>query len=282
MAGSEGPPGAPRSSGHAAWEQHLTGPRQNPRPGRVPPDPGGTPGPGSHLSGPSAHARRTAPPAGLAHRALPAAPSFPPAAILHGKGPSPFCFHARLSPRRGPFPAMAQPGPLRRAPRARRGHRSAGREQRPSLPRDRSSAPRTRLRSPRPTRPGAVAAAPRDCAHRCPGGARPAEHFKASAKCTASLAGRRLINSRASSRLSHEYADRPRCKAGRHVTKELPPPHHLIGRDFLNINEPRRGAKVGARKQNSSAAPPPPPTWGRGAADSAHWLRARRRAGAPL
>ncbi|CAN8201474.1 unnamed protein product [Coccothraustes coccothraustes] len=71
----------------------------------------------------------------------------------------------------------------------------------------RPSAPGTRLRSLRTTRPGTVAAAPRDCAHRYPGGARSTQHFKASAKCTASLAGRRLINARASSRLSYEYAD---------------------------------------------------------------------------
>lgn len=197
-----------------------------------------------------------------ARRHFVSARAFPPAAAPSPSRPSRARSAGPPCPLRAPIGGVGSPGPVSHGTRP--------------------SAPGTQLRSPRPTRPGAVAAAPRDCAHRCPGGARSTEHFKASAKCTMILAGRRLINSRASSRLSHEYADEPRWKAGRHVTKALPPLHHPIGRDLININEPRRGATVGARKQNRGAAPPPPPTWGRGAMEGAHWLRARRRAGAPL
>lgn len=123
--GSEGPTGAPRGSGPRAGEQHRGRAPAEPAAGSGPANPRWDPRSGPRPPVPSAHARPASPPTGLAWAALPAAPSLPPA-ILHGRGPSPFCFRARLSPRRGPFPQTAQNGPLRRAPRACRGNRSAG------------------------------------------------------------------------------------------------------------------------------------------------------------
>lgn len=191
----------------------------------------GTPTP--HPPRPPAQAQSVAPPPPRRHFARPR-----PVAILFPRRPS-----ALLRP--AP-PGSQQTGRPHRTPRSRAGPGGArwphsGPRHSPNPPYFGDAVP-SMPRSEPPLLPHSRPLPAPHVGGRLPafGTAETTQHFKASARRTRRLAGRRLIYSRSRTRPPHEYADLPSPRGGASDATKAPPLRlHLTGPHLVNIHEDR-------------------------------------------